>query len=78
MKSKSAGNGNGLPSAPSATESDRSALIARRAYEKWQARGCSDGDDRRDWLEAEQELFAATAAQADERGQPAGAKRPNM
>ena len=62
MKPKQAGNGNEPQSPPSTTESDRSAVIARRAYEKWQARGCQDGDDRRDWFEAEQELLAATAA----------------
>lgn len=78
MKSKNAGNGNEPESAAASEESDRAALIARRAYEKWQARGCPDGDDRRDWFEAEQELLVATTAQSDERGQPAGAKRPNM
>ncbi len=40
------------------TSDDRTALIARRAYERWQARGCPDGDDCRDWFEAEQEVLA--------------------
>jgi hypothetical protein len=34
------------------TESD----IARRAYELYLARGCEDGHDVHDWLQAEQEL----------------------
>lgn len=37
---------------------NRAAEIARLAYEKWQARGCPEGDDRRDWFEAEQEVAA--------------------
>jgi hypothetical protein len=39
---------------------DRTAAIALLAYQKWQARGCPDGDDLRDWLEAESELLGAT------------------
>jgi hypothetical protein len=47
------------PSSDEAADNQgRAALIARRAYEKWQARGCPEGDDRRDWYEAEQEIFA--------------------
>jgi hypothetical protein len=30
--------------------------IARRAYERWQARGCVHGFDVEDWLAAEREL----------------------
>ncbi|MCM8794692.1 MAG: DUF2934 domain-containing protein [Candidatus Omnitrophica bacterium] len=30
--------------------------IARRAYEKFLARGCQHGFDQQDWLEAEREL----------------------
>ena len=30
--------------------------IAKRAYEKFLARGCQDGQDIKDWLEAEREL----------------------
>lgn len=40
-------------------DGDRAAAIARRAYEKWQARGCPEGDECRDWFEAEQEVDAA-------------------
>lgn len=32
--------------------------IAKRAYEKWQRRGSQNGDDQRDWFEAERELWA--------------------
>jgi hypothetical protein len=32
--------------------------IARRAYLKWQARGCPSGTHLQDWLEAEAELKA--------------------
>lgn len=30
--------------------------IAMRAYEKWCKRGCPQGTDKQDWLEAEMEL----------------------
>jgi hypothetical protein len=40
---------------------DLSAAIARLAFEKWHARGCPQGDDQRDWFEAEQELSAASS-----------------
>ncbi len=33
--------------------------VARRAYERYQARGCEPGHDVEDWLEAEQELQGA-------------------
>lgn len=42
----------------------RAAAIARLAYEKWRARGCPDGDDRRDWFEAEREIAAGILAEA--------------
>lgn len=38
------------------------ALIAQRAREKWQARGRPSGDDRCDWFDAEQEIWAAFVA----------------
>lgn len=31
--------------------------VARRAYDKWQRRGCPHGEDQRDWFEAERELW---------------------
>ena len=34
--------------------------IAKRAYEKFLARGGAHGDDLKDWLEAEQELRTQT------------------
>jgi len=43
--------------------------IARRAFELYEARGCQDGHDLEDWLQAEQELeaqrrFLATVSRA--------------
>ena len=32
--------------------------IAKRAYEKYVARGCEPGSEQQDWFEAEQELLA--------------------
>lgn len=32
--------------------------LAKRAYEKFLARGCAHGHDQEDWLAAEQELIA--------------------
>jgi hypothetical protein len=32
--------------------------VAQRAYEKWCKRGCTHGNDRQDWLEAEAEIRA--------------------
>jgi hypothetical protein len=34
--------------------------IAKRAYEKYQARGCTHGFDREDWTAASHELIAET------------------
>jgi DUF2934 family protein len=36
--------------------------IARRAFELYCARGCEDGHDVEDWLQAERELREVTAA----------------
>ena len=36
--------------------------IARRAYDLYLARGCEDGHDVEDWLQAEHELNGSTAA----------------
>lgn len=61
-------------SGTAATAGDhRAAAIARLAYEKWQARGCPDGDDRRDWFEAEQEVLggAESGRQAIRTSSPA-------
>jgi hypothetical protein len=35
--------------------------IAQRAYEKWMKRGCPQGTDVQDWIEAERELVAEMA-----------------
>lgn len=39
--------------------------VARRAYEKWVARGGRHGDDQRDWFEAERELWRETGRGAN-------------
>jgi DUF2934 family protein len=71
-KQKSNG-GEQTKSGPEAAAGDgRAPAIARLAYEKWQARGCPDGDDRRDWFEAEQEVLAA----AESRRQPTATSSP--
>ncbi len=31
-------------------------LVAQRAYEKWQRRGCPVGDDQHDWYAAQAEI----------------------
>ena len=36
--------------------------IARRAYELYEARGCVDGFDVEDWLQAEQNIVGLKAA----------------
>ncbi len=35
--------------------------IGRRAYEKFQARGCVHGFDKEDWADAQRELMAEAA-----------------
>ena len=37
---------------------DLDALIAQRAFERYQARGCQNGGDLDDWLEAEREFLS--------------------
>jgi hypothetical protein len=37
---------------------DLHVLIAQRAFERYQARGCQDGCDLDDWLEAEREILS--------------------
>ena len=49
---------------PTAGADERAGSIARLAYEKWQARGCPDGDDLHDWLEAEQQILTTHAPQS--------------
>jgi len=58
----SAGNGDVHANANSQTDLDSE--VARRAYERWQARGCPRGDGLRDWLEAEQEILASRTSAA--------------
>jgi len=44
----------------------RPEAVARRAYEIYEARGCADGCDVDDWLQAERELQDAARPRADE------------
>jgi len=37
---------------------DLDVLIAQRAFERYQARGCQNGCDIDDWLEAEREVLS--------------------
>ncbi len=43
------------------TQSPSHDEIARRAYELFVNRGCTQGQDRQDWMQAERELRASTA-----------------
>ena len=47
------GTGGGIPAPHISQEA-----IAKRAYEKYVARGCEPGSEQQDWFEAEQELLA--------------------
>lgn len=42
----------------SGDKDDLLVLIAQRAFECYQARGCQDGCDLDDWLEAEREILS--------------------
>ena len=46
------GTGGGIPTPHISQET-----IAKRAYEKYVARGCEPGFEQQDWYEAEQELL---------------------
>lgn len=41
--------------------------IAARAYEKWKLRGCPQGDSKRDWYDASEEVQAELERKAYER-----------
>ena len=49
------------PNSPEETELSDTALLhrlfARRAYQLYEARGCLDGFDVQDWLQAEREVL---------------------
>jgi ribonuclease I len=55
------------PSAPSTSAVNHDA-IAKLAFQKWQKRGCPNGEDQKDWFEAERELRAGQT-------QPFGSRR---
>ena len=56
------------------SESDRQEQIRRRAYERYEARGGSEGSDVEDWIAAEEELFHSTGTAQPEKKQSEGAK----
>jgi len=47
-----------IPASFIATQIDLEALIRQRAYELYQERGCTPGQQDDDWLRAEQEIRA--------------------
>jgi H+-transporting ATPase len=51
-------------------------LIARRAYEIYEERGRSDGEDMNDWLRAEAEVKASFGASDQEKPETARQRRP--
>jgi hypothetical protein len=56
-RSKGATNGNGHAAAPFDLESE----IRVRAYQIYEERGFTSGDERQDWLRAEEEVKAKRA-----------------
>ena len=52
------------PATPPARDADR---IARRAYERYEARGRGEGGDLDDWYEAEREMAGSPSEAASDR-----------
>ena len=48
--------------APETAETPAANEIATLAYQLWEARGCPEGSPEEDWLRAERQLAAASAA----------------
>jgi hypothetical protein len=48
---------------PDAPAQPTEAEIADRAYQLWMERGCPEGTDQQDWLEAERELQGSALSQ---------------
>jgi hypothetical protein len=53
-------------------------LIARRAYEIYEERGRSDGEDMNDWLRAEAEVKASLGASNQVKPETASRRRPTI
>jgi hypothetical protein len=64
MSSKSDNGGQPETAPVPESANGRAAAIAQLAFEKWTARGCPDGDDQRDWYDAEREISAAMSSQS--------------
>jgi len=52
------GNGNGSGNASQYSPADLEAEIRFRAYELYQLRGCTPGQDEQDWFAAEREVLS--------------------
>ena len=53
-----------LPAATAAPARPTSADVAKRAFELYCQRGCQDGYDVQDWLQAERELLTDSSSSA--------------
>ena len=53
-----------LPAATTQTPTPSSADVAKRAFELYCERGCQDGYDVQDWLQAERELLRVSSSAA--------------
>jgi hypothetical protein len=73
-KAKSTVDGPGLVETPILSVPE---LIARRAYELYESRGSGPGDELTDWLAAEQEVLAGTAASLEQEA-PRGIDNPEI
>lgn len=47
------------PAAPKAAKEVTKEMVAARAYEIWQERGCPEGSEQENWYQAEQELLTS-------------------
>ena len=50
------------PMQPTSAAEPTIEMIAKRAYEIWQAQGCPEGRDAENWYQAERELSARMAS----------------
>jgi len=53
-----------IPAATTQSVGPSSADVARRAFELYCQRGCQDGYDVQDWLQAERELLTVSSSAA--------------
>lgn len=68
-----AGNRDGTPERPRLDEPSPSYdEVARRAYQRYEARGCAHGCDQEDWFEAERELRQSVSSSDTDASQGVG------